>query len=219
MAKSRVRALLVLASVGLLPPAVLADEVVHFTNGSEMPVRSHTVEKGMVKLDLGNSSFIAFPMTMVDKIVNSGQDVFLNPTFHPSNQVVAGGASAAGTGVGDTSIRGTGASVGFAPQANAKPGTAGVMLGEAADALPQDARADSGMPPMDINRRKIYNPAFPTTPGSTPQVIMPPSAKMPGRMTVIAPRVPAPAPGAPVQNPAGTGDAGTQGDTPPDPNK
>ncbi len=195
MAKNKVGAFLVVISVGLLPSVVLADEVVHFTNGSEMPVRSHTVEQNMVKLDLGNSNFIAFPMTMVDKIVNAGRDVFLNPTFHPSNQAVAGAANAGGPGA-DNSIRGTGAPVGFAPQANTKGG-AGVMLGEAADALPQEAQPNLGMPQTDVSRRRIFNPAMPSQPGSEPQVILPPSAKFPTRMSMIAPRV--------AQPPAGGG--------------
>jgi hypothetical protein len=193
MAKNKVGAFLVVASVGLLCPVVFADEVVHFTNGSEMAVRSHTVEQNMVKLDLGNNSFIAFPMAMVDKIANAGRDVFLNPTFHPSNQAVASLAVGA-----DTSIHGTGAPVGFVPQANAKGGN-GVMLGEAADALPQEVQPNSGMPPTDVSRRRIFNPAATVPAGSQPQVIVPPSARMPGRMTLVAPRVsqPPPNPGAP----------------------
>ena len=106
--KRSVRVVLMLAALGLPASAALADEIIHFTNGAEMPVRSHTIdkEKRMVRLDLGANSFIAFPMSMVDKIVSSGQDVFLNPGFHPSNQAIAG---IPGTAVADTTIRGTSA--------------------------------------------------------------------------------------------------------------
>jgi hypothetical protein len=99
------RFFLVLAFVGLLPLAALAEEVVHFTNGAEMTVKTHTIEndKSMVKVDLGGNSFISFPMAMVDKIVNAGRDVFLNPGFHPSNQAIAGGPVNI---VADTTVRG-----------------------------------------------------------------------------------------------------------------
>src|SRR5262245_681061 len=95
---------LVAVAVGALPLTAYADEIVHFTNGAEMTVRSHTVEKTkeMVQLDLGGNSYISFPMSMVDKIVSAGKDVFLNPVFHPSNQAIAGGSG----GVADNSVRG-----------------------------------------------------------------------------------------------------------------
>jgi len=188
MAKSNIRALLVLACAVGLPPVVLADEVVHFTNGAEMAVRSHTVERDMVKLDLGNNSFIAFPMAMVDKIVNAGQDVFLNPTIHPANQAVAG------SGAVDSTNRGSGAPIGGAPPPGVK-GAAGVMLGEAADIQQQATHGNPDLAQADVNRRRIFNPSFPNPPGSMPQVIMPPTAKAPRGMTLVAPRAqPAPSP-------------------------
>jgi hypothetical protein len=167
------RVLLVALALGSLPLAVFADEIVHFTNGAEMTVRSHNVEqeKAMVKLDLGGNSFISFPMSMVDKIVSAGHDVFLNPVFHPSNQAIAG---AAGGQVTETTMR-AGEPAGFARRPGAK-GTAGAMLGEAADAVPIPA---SGVPSMDqsvANSRKVFNPAFQARSGNTPQVIMPPGA-------------------------------------------
>jgi len=194
MAKSVGSVCLLIAALGLLPSTALADEIVHFTNGAEMTVRSHVVEQDdkMVKLDLGGNSFIAFPMSMVDKIVSAGQDVFLNPSFHPSNQAIAGvpGGAVAGapgtvSNVVDTSIRGAGAPVGFAPQRGIK-GAAGVMLGEAADALPSEVRPDSSVAQAMPVRRRIYNPAFPSAPGELPQVIMPPSApRAPVRLGLV----------------------------------
>jgi len=186
------RVFLVLAAIGTLPLAAFADEIVHFTNGAEMTVRSHTVEKDkdMVRLDLGGNSFIAFPMAMVDKIVNAGRDVFLNPVFHPSNQAIAG---ASGGAVADNSIRGNGDPSGLVRRP--VKGTAGVMLGEAADALP--ATAIAGQPieqPMAASRR-IFNPAFPNAPGAGPQVIMPPGkARPPVQMALTPTRPPDPPP-------------------------
>lgn len=166
----------VAAALGLIASAAFADEIVHFTNGAEMPVRSHTVEteKSMVKLDLGGNSFISFPMAMVDKIVNAGQDVFLNPVFHPSNQAIAG---IPGSTVADTGVRGTSAPLGFKPQPDGK-GHAGVMLGEAADAIPAGSPGGPKLDDTVVNSRKRFNPAFPPTPGGPPQVIMPNSPQV-----------------------------------------
>jgi len=201
MAKSLGRVLFLLAALALLPSAALADEIVHFTNGAEMTVRSHVVEQDntMVKLDLGGNSFIAFPMSMVDKIVSAGQDVFLNPSFHPSNQAIAGvpggavaGATGTGSAVADTTIHGAGTPVGFAPQRGVKGG-AGVMLGEVADTLPSEVRAVSGVAQAMPFRRRAYNPAFPAGPGEPPQVIMGPSSpRAPARLAL--------APGGPSQS-------------------
>ena len=170
-----------------LPLAVRADEIVHFTNGAEMTVRSHVVDKEMVKLDLGGNSFITFPMAMVDKIVSAGQDVFLNPAFHPANQAVPGSSNAAsaprstGSIIADTAIRGGGGSVGLVRQGGAN--TAGVMLGEAADQLNPNGGTGNGSQPVTPNRRAArfntperrgFDPGRPVPPGA-PAVIMPPT--------------------------------------------
>lgn len=194
MAKRSVPALLAVVALGWSSTVTFADEIVHFTNGAEMTVRSHAVEKEMVKLDLGGGSFIAFPMSMVDKIVSSGRDVFVNPTIHPANQAIAGpgGAGANGaagnpTVVADTSIQSGGGAVGFVRQPNAKGG-AGVTLGEAADLQPVAGRADPNGAYAVATTRRAYNPAFPAPQGGMPQVIVPPSApKTPGRLSVMSP--------------------------------
>jgi hypothetical protein len=201
---------LVLAFVGWIPVAALADEVVHFTNGAEMTVKSHTVENGkaMVRLDLGGNSFISFPMSMVDKIVNAGKDVFLNPGFYPSNQAIA---SSAGRGVGDTTVRGIQGSAGLVPQPDGK-GHAGVMLGEAADNVSGAGSMGALTNDTMANSRRRFNPAFQQPPGGSPQIIMPPSLAQPSHtpvsLTVVgAPRaaqqqIPAtPPPPAPPQIP------------------
>jgi hypothetical protein len=73
----------------LIAAPAMADEVVHFTNGTVMPISSHSVEKDMLSVELGGSSKMAFPLYMVDKIEAYGRSVFLNPTYHPTNQAVA----------------------------------------------------------------------------------------------------------------------------------
>jgi hypothetical protein len=221
MVKRMLRLFWVAAVASLLPAGAFADEIVHFTNGAEMAVKSHVVEQDMVKLDLGGSSFIAFPMSMVDKIMNAGRDVFLNPTFHPANQAVAGAPGAPGApgysgapgaapaAVADTAIQGGGGAGGFNRQPNAKGG-AGVMLGEVADTIPA-MRADANVEQPITAKRRAYNPAFPAVPGGMPQVITPPMApKTPSRMTLATPP-PAPPPPAPAPPAEGTPESAPQG--------
>jgi hypothetical protein len=193
MTKRFGRVFLVAVAVGSFPLAAFADEIVHFTNGAEMTVRSHTVEnaKDMVRLDLGGNSYIAFPMSMVDKIVSAGKDVFLNPVFHPSNQAIAGGSGA----VADNGVHGT-ESGGFRRGPVVK-GTAGVNLGEPTDAVPIPA---SGGQPVDnqvINSRRVFNPAMPVPAGSPPQVIMPPGAPRKPVQLAMNPNPPQPPQAAP----------------------
>ena len=188
------RVILALAAIGTLPPAAFADEVVHFTNGAEMTIRSHTVDKDkkMVRLDLGGNSFIAFPMAMVDKIESAGRDVFLNPVFHPANQAIAGGSGGAG---GDHSIRGGGDPTGL--KRSPSKGTAGVMLGESADALPVASIAGLPLEQPVINSRRVFNPGMPAPPGSGPQVILPPGKVMPAIQLAVVPTAPTPPPADP----------------------
>lgn len=76
-----------------------ADEIVVFTNGTTMPIRQHSIDKGMISVDLGQNARIAFPLDMVERIEAAGRDVFVNPSYRPSNQLVpgagGGGASSA----------------------------------------------------------------------------------------------------------------------------
>jgi hypothetical protein len=182
------------ATFGLIASTALADEIVHFTNGAEMAVRSHTIdkEKDMVKLDLGGNSYISFPMTMVDKIVSAGQNVFSNPAFHPANQAHAG----------IPGVHGVSGSVGYKPQPDGK-GNAGVMLGEVADAIPAENPVGPDLDNTVMGSRKVFNPAFPPKPGAggVPQVIMPvsPQVKPPVQFrskSPAPPPTPTPAPEA-----------------------
>ena len=80
----------------LLATAASADEVIYFTNGTSLPIRSHRIEKDMISVDLGTDARMGFPVYMVDKIESAGRKVYLNPTYHPSNQAVAAGSGEAG---------------------------------------------------------------------------------------------------------------------------
>jgi len=56
-----------LISVAMAVPA-FAEEVIHFTNGTVLPIRSHVYEGDQVKIDLGDNGFMAFPRSIVAKI-------------------------------------------------------------------------------------------------------------------------------------------------------
>jgi hypothetical protein len=57
----------------------VAEEVVYFNNGTSMPIRSHSVEAGMVHVDLGENGFMAFPEYMVERI-DGGTSIQLKPS-------------------------------------------------------------------------------------------------------------------------------------------
>ncbi len=71
--------LCVLMLSALTVGAVLAqgDEIIHFTNGTTMPIRSHSVADGMIHVDLGTNSYMAFPIGMVEKVTKSGVEIEL----------------------------------------------------------------------------------------------------------------------------------------------
>jgi hypothetical protein len=65
----------------LMSAPALAEEIIYFTNGSSLPVRGHVVEGEMIKVDLGNDGFMAFPNSVVEKIVQADADVVLRPSL------------------------------------------------------------------------------------------------------------------------------------------
>jgi hypothetical protein len=58
-------------------PAV-AEEILFLKSGSAMPVVSHRVDGEMIHVDLGDNAFMAFPMSMVDRIERAGKHVMLD---------------------------------------------------------------------------------------------------------------------------------------------
>ena len=127
----RVCGALIISAVAAWSPAVLAEDIVHFSNGAEMTVRTHVIEKDMVKLDLGGNSFITFPLSMVEKIVSAGKNVYLNPVYYPSNQALPVDPSTLPPPLPDRTIRGGGTPVGYRLGQSAT-GT-GLRLGEASN--------------------------------------------------------------------------------------
>lgn len=75
--------------LGLALPAA-AEEIVYFTNGTSMAIRSHTVDREMIRVDLGAGSVMAFPISMVERVEKAGRDVFQGPGYRPTNQAFEG---------------------------------------------------------------------------------------------------------------------------------
>ncbi len=75
--------------------AARAEEIVHFTNGTTMAVRSHRVEGSMIRVDLGANAVMAFPVGQVERITEAGQDVYLQPSQRQANVVLSGDDGAA----------------------------------------------------------------------------------------------------------------------------
>lgn len=83
----------VLLGAFLCAAPALAEQIIHFTNGTSMPIRSHEIEGKMIHVDLGGDAFIAFPVSMVDKVVDAGKEVVLEPSNPGANKImkVSGG--------------------------------------------------------------------------------------------------------------------------------
>ena len=92
---------IILLILGLMATgAVWADEVVHFNNGTYLPILSHTIEKGMVHVVLGTDASMAFPLNLVERIEAGGRDLPLTPTraSAQTNRIVEGTATVEGSG-------------------------------------------------------------------------------------------------------------------------
>ena len=73
--------------------AAWAEEILYFTNGTSMPIRSHEVRGEMIHVDLGDEAFMAFPMKMIDKIEAAGKEVALSPSFGRGNRQAGRGVA------------------------------------------------------------------------------------------------------------------------------
>jgi hypothetical protein len=80
--------------------AAVADDVVHFANGTFMKVQSYVVDGDMIKVTLGPGATMSFPTTLVESIERSGRTVYPQTPAGPSNVVVSGGAGGQVSGGG-----------------------------------------------------------------------------------------------------------------------
>ncbi len=93
--------LLAVLLAALLAPLAAAEEIVHFKNGTSMPIRGHEVEGDMIRLDLGDNAFLAFPARQIDRIEKAAAGVLVDRSSTASNRV-------APTPEGSFPVRGSG---------------------------------------------------------------------------------------------------------------
>jgi len=65
-------------ALAALPAA--AGDILHFANGTSMPVESFTVEDDIIEVELGGGSTMAFPLAQIDRIERLGKEVFNSAT-------------------------------------------------------------------------------------------------------------------------------------------
>lgn len=80
--------LLLVLAVASAP--ALAEEIVYFTNGTSMPVESHSVEDGTIRLDLGDQAYVAFPVGQIDRIETADGKVRTSDSIR-ANRIVGSG--------------------------------------------------------------------------------------------------------------------------------
>ena len=78
----------VVLGIFLLAGPAMAEQIVQFANGTSMPIRSHKIQGEMIHVDLGNDGFIAFPVSMIDRVVDAGKDVVISPSSTGNNKVM-----------------------------------------------------------------------------------------------------------------------------------
>jgi hypothetical protein len=76
----------------ILGPAVLADDIVHFQNGTFMKVQGYTLEGDTIKVTLSPGASMSFPKSLVESIERAGRTVYPQASSSPANVVVSGGA-------------------------------------------------------------------------------------------------------------------------------
>ena len=73
--------ILISLTVVLLALPSVAEEIIYFKSGQSMPIRSHEILDGMITVDLGDNSMVAFPESSVDRIEVAGKEVVLKPSY------------------------------------------------------------------------------------------------------------------------------------------
>ncbi len=88
----RPAALTILLACLALGPAILADDVVHFQNGTFMKVQGYTLEGETIKVTLSPGATMSFPRNLVESIERAGRTIYPQGNSGPANVVVSGSA-------------------------------------------------------------------------------------------------------------------------------
>jgi hypothetical protein len=98
--------------VALVAAPALAEEIIHFTNGTTMAVERYIIEEDTVRVSLGGQAVMEFPLEQIEKIETARGELRLD-SLGASNQMIAAPRTQASavTGTapsrrrGDSSIR------------------------------------------------------------------------------------------------------------------
>ena len=85
----RPKSVLAPAVLVLLVGSASAEEVIHFKSGSTLPVVSHKIEGGMIHVDLGDNAVMAFPMSVVERVVEAPRGVLFGRSSAGATNVMS----------------------------------------------------------------------------------------------------------------------------------
>ncbi len=69
-------------AIGLIALPGVAEEIIYFTSGQTMAIRSHVVtDEGMVRVDLGSNNMMELPQVTIDRIETAGKYVMVNRSY------------------------------------------------------------------------------------------------------------------------------------------
>jgi len=99
------RFLLVFGLAVLLGGVSLAAEIIYFANGTTMAIRGHEAKDGMIHVDLGDESVLAFPEYMVDRIEAAGENVRVKTNFRANQMLKGTGSGRSGSPAAEVDIQ------------------------------------------------------------------------------------------------------------------
>jgi len=85
----RRKAVLALAVLVLLVGSASAEEVIHFKSGGTLPVVSHKIEGDMIQVDLGDNAVMAFPMSVVERVVEAPRGLMFGRSSTGASNVMS----------------------------------------------------------------------------------------------------------------------------------
>jgi len=74
-----------------------AEEVVHFKSGSSLPIVSHKIEGNMIHVDLGDNAFMAFPMSVVERVEQASRNIIIGRSTGGGTNVMSARPDSAGS--------------------------------------------------------------------------------------------------------------------------
>ena len=58
-----------------------AEEIIYFKSGQTLPIRTHEIHEGMLRVDLGDNAMMEFPEATIDRIEIAGKNVLLKRSY------------------------------------------------------------------------------------------------------------------------------------------